>query len=898
MASLLGRKVSASALALLAATLPFGAAWAQDDGPKFDGKGRQIKGEEAPPSQRKVVLPVVKTYAAPAYPPDAKKKKIEGEVILKLTIDANGLVEKAVVDQGAGHGFDEAALAAAPKLIFEPARFEDTGQPFKATIRFKYEFKLDAVEPPDETPKPEVGTYRGQLVDASISEPLAGIRMVLRLPDGTERETYTDENGDFNFGELPPGKYALSVQAEGFDPLAATEEVTVGEELAVTYRISPEAVAGIIDVVVEGERPPREVTRRTLEQREIARIPGTNGDALRSLQSLPGVARPPAIAGVLLVRGSAPQDTLTFVDGINVPLIYHFGGLSSVLPTEVLEKIDFYPGNFSARYGRAQGGIVDVAVRSPKKEYSGLAQVDLIDARVLFEGPIPWTDKEWTFSVSGRRSYLDAWLGPVLEAAGTEVAQAPRYYDYQAAIERSWDTGKFRASFYGSDDRLELVVGEPGPGEPALAGNIGLITIFQRGQLGYEHDITPDDRVEVQLAFAHDQLSFGLSNLFFNLDSYQFLGRAEYTRKLGALATLNMGIDMQAGEASVAARLPALPRPGQPDNGPFSTRQLITADVVAGVYRPAAYVEAEITPLSRWRLVPGIRLDYAKDTTQLTASPRFNTRFDIMEGFPRTTVKGGAGVFQQPPQFAQSVPPFGDPNIRGNYAVHYSVGVEQEITRQLEVSLEGFYKQLESQPISQVSTSGASNTIANTGLGYVGGAELLVKYKPDDHFFGWIAYTLSRSVRRNAPDEPEYLVSFDQPHILTVLGSYRFDSGWEIGGRFRFVSGNLADPIVCDAGKSDCDPTRINALYNGVGGYTPIALGGLNNERLPPFNAFDVRVDKKWQFELWALSAYLDVQNAYNNQNTEAIAYNFSFTGRTPVTGIPILPSIGLRGEF
>ncbi|MEM6789414.1 MAG: TonB-dependent receptor, partial [Myxococcota bacterium] len=757
-------------------------------------------------------------------------------------------------------------------------------------------------EPPpddDDPPKPPpVGVYRGTLLDAALGEPMAGARILLTTPDGTELETYSAADGAFTFGELAPGSYRLRVEVDGFEPLEVSEEVTAGEELEATYRIAPEAEAGIIDVTVEGERPPREVTRRTLEQREIARIPGTNGDALRSLQSLPGVARPPGLAGVLLVRGSAPQDTLTFVDGVDVPLIYHFGGLSSVLPTEVLEKIDFYPGNFSARYGRAQGGIVDVGIRSPKDEYSGLAQVDLIDARFLFEGPIPWTDKKWTFSVSGRRSYLDAWLGPVLEAAGTEVAQAPRYYDYQALIERKWDTGKFRVSFYGSDDRLELVLGEPGPGEPALAGNIGLITIFQRGQVGYEQDITPDDRVNLQFAFAHDQLSFGLSTLFFNLDSYQFLGRAEYTRKLGALATLNVGIDVEAGQAEVDARLPPLPRPGQPDNGPFSTGQLTPADVTVDVLRPAAYLEAEITPLSRWRIVPGLRVDYTDDTSQVTASPRLNSRFDVVEGFPRTTVKGGVGVFQQPPQFAQTTPPFGNPDVNSNYAIHYSLGVEQDITRQLEIGVEGFYKQLESQVVAQLSDSGRTSDNVNTGSGYVAGAELLMKYKPDDHFFGWVAYTLSRSIRRNAPGEPEYLVDFDQPHILTILGSYRFDSGWEIGSRFRFVSGNRIDPIVCDATNQQCSDTRINALYNSTGGFTPIQFGGISSERLPPFHALDIRVDRKWQFKHWAFSAYLDVQNAYNNQNIEAISYNFSFTGRTPVAGIPILPSIGLRGEF
>ncbi len=122
------------------------------------------------------------------------------------------------------------------------------------------------------------------------------------------------------------------------------------------------------EVLVKGEHPTREVTRRTLGREEIEHSPGTHGDALLSLQNLPGVARPPPFNGALVVRGSAPDDTNIFIDGTNVPLVYHFGGLSSVVPTELLEKIDFYPGNYSAQYGRGMGGIVDVGIRDPKRD--------------------------------------------------------------------------------------------------------------------------------------------------------------------------------------------------------------------------------------------------------------------------------------------------------------------------------------------------------------------------------------------------------------------------------------------------------------------------------------------------------------------------------------------------
>src|SRR5690606_27695582 len=222
-------------------------------------------------------------------------------------------------------------------------------------------------------------------------------------------------------------KYRLQVEAEGFDSLDSEEEVFAGEVTDLTYRITAKSTEA--EVVIQGDRPAREVTRRTLERREIQRIPGSSGDALRSIQSLPGVARPPGLAGLLIVRGSAPQDTNYFIDGALVPLVYHFGGLSSVIPTELLDKIDFYPGNFSAKYGRVTGGIVDVAMRSPDTEcrdrlgaptgekdcFHGLAQVDLIDGRMLLQGPL---GDDWSFAVAGRRSWVDAWLKPVLEEAG------------------------------------------------------------------------------------------------------------------------------------------------------------------------------------------------------------------------------------------------------------------------------------------------------------------------------------------------------------------------------------------------------------------------------------------------------------------------------------------------
>jgi hypothetical protein len=65
------------------------------------------------------------------------------------------------------------------------------------------------------------------------------------------------------------------------------------------------------------------------------------------------------------------------------------------------------------------------------------------------------------------------------------------------------------------------------------------------------------------------------------------------------------------------------------------------------------------------------------------------------------------------------------------------------------------------------------------------------------------------------------------------------------------------------------------------------------------FHQLDVRVDKTWRYQHGVkMSAYLDVQNVYNQGNVEGPSYNYNYTLRTYATGLPLIPSLGLRVEF
>ena len=866
-------------LVFVAAALVFGRVETARAAPDENGSATQgspsAVSPAAVPAQPAVKAPVLKVDNGAVYPQQAL---VEGQtepvsVVTILTIDATGHVTKATVDNPVGHGFDEAALEAARTLVFDPAVRTSDGMPVAARIRFSYRF----VPPP--------GVLAGRVLKRGTERPLEGASVVARDESGREYAATSAADGSWRISGVRPGMLHIVVSAPSLVAHEADETLKPGQEIDVVDRLEAEVVlpagvdAGAADeeveeVEVHGQKPPREVTKFTLEEREISRIPGTGGDAIKSLLNLPGVARPPSFTGLLIVRGSAPADTAIFIDGTPVPIIYHLGAFSSVVPTELLDKIDFYPGNFSSQYGRAMGGIVDVGLKDPTKDrVHAFVDTSFIDARGLVQGPIGKTG--WTFAVSGRRSWFDVWLAPVLKATGAGVTAAPVYYDYQAILQRDLDKrSSVRFALFGSDDLLRILVNTSSVSNPQIG--FGTHYGFWRVQGLYRNRLTDDTELRLNVAVGEDSTEFNINNIVYDEYDYPITSRLEISHKLDKHVTMNAGYDIIYAPYVVTAQAPPFPTPGQPPAGPFGTQQLLYTHSTSDFFEPGFYTDWELTPWQGGRLVPGVRLDYDKDTKSWDLAPRFIARQDVTRE-PRTTIKAGAGLYAEPPTPQQTNSVFGMPGLVSNRAYHYDLGVEREFNRNIEGSLEGFYKQLD-----HLVTPG----LGNTGTGVIYGSEVLLRYKPDDRFFGWLAYTLSRSLRRDAPGLPLHLSQYDETHVLTVVGSYRLGAGWEFGARYRLTSGYMYTP------------NSYGFYDENAGTYLPTQGYPEFGSRYPLFHALDLRVDRTWKVSWGTFSAYLDVTNVYNQGNVVGINYDFNSTHTAPTNDLPILPSIGIRAEM
>jgi TonB family protein len=787
----------------------------------------RAQGAGSEPAAQQPLTPPKLLHSVPAEAPE--KLDHDVTVVLELVIDENGRIASAAVAESGGEAFDAAALQAVKGFELSPARQGTT--PVSVKIRYAYVFPasapvVESAPPPAEAKTP--GT-------ASAAAPSAA---------------------------PPPA-------AKAAEPAASSKS-----EGSQTDAEEFEATASV-------EAPPRETTKRSVSQETIQKLPGTRGDALRSIEILPGVARTSPSQGTPILRGASWNESQTFLNGTPVPFMYHFGGLTSFMSTRLVERVDLYPGNFSARYGRVAGGVVEVKSRDPEsKTLRAAIDLNLIDSSAYMETPL---GERAGLALAVRRSNIDFFFKNFVPKSAYSVVAAPVYYDYQLlGFYRLDASTKLRLSAYGGDDSLELLFSHPPDEDPAITGSVNADIGFHR--LGLELESRPSRGISsnVSATIGRVQQKFHIGELDQSFSGTELYSRAEASAELHPTLRLTAGADLFAWFVGGSYRGPA---PGQAEgdptqNNPLSSQKLISArDDSIDVVRPAAYVELGFRPVESLLLMPGARVDYLADTKQGSVDPRFAARYEVS---PSLALKLGVGSFSQTPEWWQTIPSVGNSHLKPYRALQTSAGIEKKLGEHGKISLEGFYKHLSGVVVS--TADGAAPRLENDGGGRIYGGELAAEAHWAKGGAAYLAYTLSRS-ERNEHGGAYRLFDNDQTHILSLVGNQGLGKGWEIGARLRLVSGNPTTPIV-------------GSTYDARSGVYVPEYGALASQRNPTFQQLDLRIEKEFSAGPLKLAIYLDVQNVYNAKNYEGRRYSFDYQKSEAVSGLPLLPNLGLRGEL
>ena len=728
-------------------------------------------------------------------------------------------------------------------------------------------------------------TLRGVVLDGATDTPVpeATVRLLCGFTESVD--AVTDSLGAFQLEIPESGSCEIQILAAGYTLLKVPEAIPEEGILDREYRLQADGRTEVLTVMAT-QTAPRQATSHGLNRQEVEMLPGFGGDAVKSLQSMPGVARP-AITdpGAIIVRGSGNYDTRFTLDGVDIPNLFHFGGVKSTYNSLGLGSIELQPGGFGAEYGGCIGGVVTLEGRGGRRDHwRTVADASFLDASFHTEGPL---GENFSLLINGRRSFI----GELAELASRSnddinLAIAPYYWD--GVLRLDYDAGgahRFFLTAFAGQDRMELVFPDESSGSPEVSeatDTVGIDLVFRRFIFGWDAFLGDRFHNRLRLALGHDSNSGHFAGEFrFEGKGPMHSLRNDLEISLGQNLVSHVGADVLFTPYTYTVKLNGYAESSLEDKQ-FS-------DV--GAYADLAW---EVRP--GLTLKPGVRYDYYHHLDEGKPSLRAQAFWDYRAG---RRITAAVGSYNQAPRpIGQSTDPiYGNPDLPSTTARHITLGHEWQLAEGLSLKIEGYHNQQDHVPA--LTDSADLNFLADSEARMYG-LELMLRKEAGDGFFGWISYSLGRSERRYARDpgdgsdwRPDQWLPYemDQTHHLQAVGSWDLGRGWSFGSRVQFVSGVPVTPILgytSNRYEFDAD----------TGDYVPVE-GAYNSERVSPYFRTDLRVDKRVVRGDTVWSFYLDLQNAnyflYNSP--EGYTYNYDYSKREEYGWI-FMPALGARVEF
>lgn len=868
-------------------------------------------------------MPELVTFVEAQYPEDLVKKGVEGTVTLELLVNESGYVDSVNLIKGIEPQLDNNAMEASKRFKFSPAVAD--GEPVAVLLQYEYRFSINEtvdsiadiinfsgtlLEKGTRTPISDaivIAAFSDSSSDTSLPLPFGHYIKKIGAIEGQHLDedkivTESDSQGKFSFYSLPACSIEITVIIPGYNVFKTKETISKTEEIVARYYIQRQSYSDY-EIVVYGKAEEKEVSRRQLSIQEVRKIPGLGGDAIKVIQAMPGVARPTLGMGQVIVRGSPSWDSRYFLDGVQLPQLYHFGGLKSVYNSEALESIDFYPGGFGTRYGGAVGGVIEINGRKPKSDrIHGQVDISNVDGSLFLEGPV---NEKVSVLVSGRRSFIGEFISLATKLAKDQfpATVSPFYWDYLARTDFNFSKNNhLYFSLFGSRDSMALIFPDMRAGSEEIdeaRDRMGMNITFHTAITGWDLSLSQrwKNSLRLSLMYARSDMSiFGIVRQ--NENDLGFHFRDQLTYKLNDQLSFNTGIDAELVLVDLALVIP-----GSKDIFIKDTTENWLFGIVG------AYLNLEWKPSERLQLIPGIRYDHFPELAYKGSiapefwnyqkfnndrgysgepSLRINGRYNLNDNH---TLKAAIGNYSQTPQPLGQVihEVWGEPSLHATKAAHYVTGYEWQVTDLINSDIQFYYnKQWDIPEFAQendVENDYRKLWVSN-GKGRMYGMELMLRHLQSEKFFGWISYSLSRSERYDREEKKWVVYNKDQTHNVQVLGSWHLKKNYDLGFRMRYVTGDPKTPVIY-------------AIEDENFGYFKPQPGKTNSSRMDPFFQLDLRMDKKFIHSKWIHSFYVDLQNIswFFYKSPEMEIYNYDYTDKTTFSMFPMLAT-GMKAEF
>jgi hypothetical protein len=222
--------------------------------------------------------------------------------------------------------------------------------------------------------KQPLGSIHGTLTTTQedASSGLEGITVKLTSgpPDGTALTANTDDAGHYEFKELKPGTYAISISQPGFKPFTQSLRLNAGEVAVVDIRVELQTVNEEVEVSETTQSIATEDATTpsvTLTQRQLISLPTAQEKIREVLPVTPGVVK--TLDGKLNFKGADENQSLLIVNSARTtdPVT---GSFAVPVPTDAVQSFAVYKTPYNATLGSFTGGLTEVETKPPDDGWS------------------------------------------------------------------------------------------------------------------------------------------------------------------------------------------------------------------------------------------------------------------------------------------------------------------------------------------------------------------------------------------------------------------------------------------------------------------------------------------------------------------------------------------------
>ena len=711
------------------------------------------------------------------------------------------------------------------------------------------------------------GDIDGHVYSPTTGKPLAEAEVRFVEIDMSAK---TDASGNFQFIGIAPGTYTLSItHATHKTPTTAKIAVTAGDTTQVKIYFG--AAVRLETVVVEGRRLPPTISRKEIRGSELIRIPGTGRDALKGLTTLPSIGIPNDLFGILYIRGSAPGETLIYFDRTPLGYPFHYGGLFSTINSDSIEDIRIYAGGYGAEFGLGSQSVIDIRSRERlKKQWAGVIDLNIFSPAGFVEAKIG--DKGYA-SLAGRFTTINLILGSFFDW------KFPTWSDYQLKFAYQL-TPKHHLTLngLGATDHFDLSNFGSEEAEEAVDFSFYFKNGFEAEGIHLRSDFTDKLTSHLSLTRSHNFLNINLSGGSSEDDrpaNERFIYNVQvnaptYTLREDISYTLTPKFQFEPGFLLAYSPAKSHAHTSSPENIDFESDEepLWTQKLDDFNYtfqRAEGYLQARYDPLSFLSVALGVRFDYLNLTEGLSIQPRGSLSLTL----PTTsTLRFAYGRYEQSPLAYQVLKEDGNRELKPSLTEHYIMELEHELSPQTELKLAVYYKDMQKlvtrsvnlDPFFDDSDAAVTTAYLNQGSGFVNGAEMFLRHRVSEKFFGWVSYSYTHAERRESPNDVYKPFLFDNTHIVSIVANYSPTTKTEIGAKWQYSSGTSAVPL-----------NRLLMIQDPVTlGMHPVlsdVVGAIAPTGFQTYHRLDLRFSQKTTLFGLPVKAFWEIWNIYNSPN-------------------------------